>query len=139
MIIVPNPVGPILIVENADSTKLAVKSPGGVYTELSSTVLRVLSCGHEWGGAESERDASGTSLREVGEGAMRKLLDCGVSCHSCFVEDRFLERQQRHEHELHVQRPHTAFNQEWMIAELLYRRLLSSSGETQSSVVLAML
>jgi hypothetical protein len=27
----------------------------------------------------------------------------------------------------------------WMIAELLYRRLLSSSGETQSSVVLAML
>ena len=33
----------------------------------------------------------------------------------------------------------TAFNQEWMIAELLYRRLLSSSGETQSSVVLAML
>ena len=68
MIIVPNPVGPILIVENADSTKLAVKSPGGVYTELSSTVLRVLSCGHEWGGAESERDASGTSLREVGEG-----------------------------------------------------------------------
>jgi hypothetical protein len=29
--------------------------------------------------------------------------------------------------------------QQWMIAELLYRRLLSSSGETQSSVVLAML
>jgi hypothetical protein len=29
--------------------------------------------------------------------------------------------------------------QQWIIAELLYRRLLSSSGETQSSVVLALL
>ena len=105
MIIVPNPLGPILIVENADSTKLAVKSPGGVYTQLSSTVLRVLSCWHEWGGSESESDASGTSMREVGE-AMHKLLNCDASGHSCFVEDRFLERQQRHEHELHVQRRH---------------------------------
>jgi hypothetical protein len=37
---------------------------------------------------------------------MRKLLNCGASRHSCFVEDRFLERQQRHEHALHVHRRH---------------------------------